>query len=51
MGKGRGMGRVWREGEGMEEREIGMHEQISPKHNIFGIWGRPLGLPPHAIHF
>jgi len=28
-----------------------MHENITLKHNKFGILGRPLGLPPRDMHF
>jgi len=31
--------------------EMGMHEKIAPKRNIFGIWRRPLGatVPCHTF--
>jgi len=53
MREGKGRGKEWGEnGEGMEVREMGMHEQIAPKPNRFGIWGRPLGAiaPCHTFY-
>jgi len=51
MGKGRGgvkweagEYREWEEtGDGVEDREMGIHEKISPKRNIFVICGCPFG--------
>ena len=43
MGEVRGRGREWgKNGEGMEGREMGIHEKIAPKRYRFDIWGRPL---------
>jgi len=52
MGRGRDRGREWSENAGRVLRG-GKSEcaKIAPKRNRFGIWGRPLGLPPRVIHF
>ena len=51
MGEGRGRRENRERTGGHGGRGNGYGRKKNPKRNRFGIWGRPLGVPPRVVHF